>query len=121
MGIAELRAWSGGLVLRFTRPVDPSRAGRAENYRISSFTRLSTPAYGGPDRNRREEPVRQITVSGDGRVVRLELARPLRRDYVYEVRVQPLIEKGVFFPAEAYYTVRRVPQDGPAVSRARRP
>lgn len=107
-GIAEVRAQATGFEVRFTQPVDAMLAGDAKNYAIESFTRESTPAYGGPDKNRRVEKIEAVSVAEDRRSVSLELAE-LRPGYVYEFHLRPL-SAGEFFPAEAYYTLNVVPK-----------
>jgi mono/diheme cytochrome c family protein len=109
-GIAEVRATHDGFVLDFVRPVDRRLAGRAESYAIQSYRRESTPAYGGPDRDRRTEKVDGVSVAEDGRRVRLRLGE-LRPGFVYEFRLKNLAPGGgEFHPAEAYYTLRVVPR-----------
>jgi hypothetical protein len=108
-GIAEVRATRDGFTIDFTRPVDRARAERTDNYAVQSYRRESTPAYGGPDRDRRAESVAAATVAADGRRVTLQLAE-LRPGFVYEFRVKELAPGGgTFFPAEAHYTLRVVP------------
>ena len=107
-GIAEVRVASDGLVIQWHGEVDWQQAEDPTKYVLSSFRRVSTPAYGGPDVDRRVEQV--LSVSGDRQrnQVRLRL-NPLRTGFVYEVRVQNVAKHGDLFPAEAYYTVNRVP------------
>ena len=50
-GIAEVRATPTGLSLQFTSAVDPESASDPDNYTVVSYTRISTPAYGGPDQD----------------------------------------------------------------------
>ena len=108
-GLAEVQATATGFRLLFTHPVDGRLANDKDNFTVSSYTRVPTPAYGGPDKNRRKETVRAIRVSDDRREVQLDL-RDLREGYVYEIRLKALVPKGKeFFPAEAYYTLNRIP------------
>jgi mono/diheme cytochrome c family protein len=105
-GIAEVRSRADGFEIKFTQAVSPARAGDATNYAISSYRRLVTPAYGGPDVDRREEAIESIEVADDARSVRLRL-RSLRAGFVYEFQLRDLAGAGQrFFPAEAYYTLR---------------
>ncbi len=109
LGIAQVRAWHRGFVIHFTGPVDPRHAGRRSAYQVASFRRIRTPAYGGPDVDRRQEVVRLVQVAPDRRSVRLELGK-LREGFVYEFHLRPLgSAEQEFFPAEAYYTLRRIP------------
>ncbi|MEQ8791054.1 MAG: c-type cytochrome [Pirellulaceae bacterium] len=107
-GIAEVRAAGNGFVVQFTRPVNRRLAEDAENYKLSSYTRVSTPAYGGPDVDRRTERVRAVSLSGDRLTATLTLGE-LREGFVYEFQLKPLVDSGEFFPAEAHYTLRRIP------------
>ncbi len=110
-GIAEVRAVATGLILDFTAPVDPSAASDPANYAVSTYTRVSTPAYGGDDQQRRSQPIDAVQVAADARSVQLQIAR-LRAGHVYEIHLKNLAADGkAFFPAEAHYTMRRVPQD----------
>jgi mono/diheme cytochrome c family protein len=104
-GIAEVRAHQGGFAIEFTQPLDRARVGSPSSYAISSYRRESTPAYGGPDLERRAEKVRTVEVAEDGRRVTITLG-DLREGFVYEFHLRNLVGKGAFFPAEAYYTLR---------------
>jgi cytochrome c553 len=109
-GIAEVRAVSRGFVIDFFKPVDRELAGRADSYTIQSYRRESTPAYGGPDRDRRTEKVAEVTVAPDARRVTLRLAE-MRAGFVYEFRLKNLAPGGgEFHPDEAHYTLRAVPK-----------
>jgi hypothetical protein len=109
-GIAEVRAVRDGFVLDFIRPVDPGLAGRAENYAVTSYRRVATPAYGGPDVDRRGEKVTGVQVAADARRVTLTLAE-LRPGFVYEFRLKNLAPGGEeFHPAETHYTLRVLPK-----------
>ncbi len=108
-GIAEVRATPDGFEIDFTRAVDRGAASRTDSYQVASYRRDSTPAYGGPDLDRRSESVRSVEVSSDGRRARLKLDR-LRGGFVYEIRVKRLAPSAeVFHPDEAYFTLRKVP------------
>jgi mono/diheme cytochrome c family protein len=109
-GIAEVRATSDGFVIDLFQPVDRTLARVLDTYTIESYRRESTPAYGGPDRDRRTERVTGVTVSADGRRVNLKLAG-LRAGFVYQIRLRNLAPGGgAFHPAEAHYTMRVIPR-----------
>ncbi len=109
-GLARVEALPNGFRLRFTAPVDPRLARRPESYQVWSFRRVRTPAYGGEDVDRRQEPIRRVELAPDGRSVRLYLAL-LREGFVYEFHLSGMAPEGKpFFPAEAYYTLRRIPK-----------
>jgi hypothetical protein len=108
-GIAEVRAVSDGFSIDFTAPVDRQRAANIASYSISSYRRISTPAYGGPDVDRRNEKIVSVELAADRRRVRLKL-NGLRKGFVYELQLKNLSSGGTqFFPTEAYYTLRQIP------------
>lgn len=108
-GIAEVRAIRDGFEIDFFRPVDSQRAASADSYVIQSYRRESTPAYGGPDRDRRTEKVTDLSVARDARRVTLRLTE-LRPGFVYEFRLKNLGPAASdFHPAEAHYTLRVIP------------
>jgi mono/diheme cytochrome c family protein len=109
-GIAEVRATRDGFVMDFIRPIDRDLAARTDSYTIQSYRREATPAYGGPDRDRRTEKVTAVSVSSDARRVTLKLAE-MRPGFVYELQVKNIAPGGgEFHPAEAHYTLRVVPK-----------
>ena len=108
-GIAEVRAVAEGLEVQLTRAVDRQKALDPGSYAISSYTRVSTPVYGGDDQQRRTEKPLSVEVSGDGRRLLIKLAE-WREGFVYELKIKKLVDADeVFFPAEAYYTLRKAP------------
>jgi mono/diheme cytochrome c family protein len=108
-GVAEVRALATGFEIEFTQPVSPDRAREAGNYSVSSYRRVATPAYGGADRERRQERIQEVELDESGRRVRLRL-ESLRKGAVYEFHVRNLAGSGeLFFPAEAHYTLRVIP------------
>ena len=110
-GIAEVRANSGGFEIDFFHAVDAAKAGDAANYSISSYRRESTPAYGGPDLDRRIEKISSVNVAPDRRRATLKLPE-LREGFVYELQLKNLTADGSeFHPAEAHYTLRRKASD----------
>jgi hypothetical protein len=108
-GIAEVTASKDGFQIAFTQPVDAQLAADVANYSLESFTRESTPAYGGDDKHRRAEKISSVVVADDRRSVLLKLDE-LRTGYVYEFHLKNLAGGDrEFFPAEAYYTLNVVP------------
>jgi mono/diheme cytochrome c family protein len=107
-GIAEVRAGPAGFSIDFTRAVDRELAADPSYYSIVSFTRISTPDYGGDDQDRRVEKVTAVRVSDDGKQVALVVGQ-MRIGYVYHFRLKNLSAGGEdFFPAEAFFTLRHV-------------
>ncbi|MCA9217229.1 MAG: c-type cytochrome [Planctomycetales bacterium] len=114
-GIAEIRAIERGFEIEFTKPIDPAKAQDPNNYGLSSATRVSTPAYGGDDRDRRRENIERIEVvnTKDANLVRLYLSE-LRTGYVYDFHISSLATDGeLFFPAEAYYSLNELIHTAP--------
>jgi mono/diheme cytochrome c family protein len=112
-GIAEVRATKDGFTLDFFRPVDRAKAADPANYSLSSYRRESTPAYGGPNLDRRIEKIDAIELSPDAKRVTLRLAN-LRAGFLYEFQLKPLVRgKELFHPAEAHYTLNQIPDRAP--------
>jgi hypothetical protein len=109
VGIAEVRARHDGFIIDFTAPVDRSRAADPASYAITSYRRITTPAYGGPDVERESESITAVDLSPDGRLATLHLKR-MRAGFVYELQVKNLAGDGQpFYPAEAHYSLRTFP------------
>lgn len=105
-GIAEVRTYGDGLEITLTKPADLRIAADVDNYSVASYTRTSTPAYGGPDQQRRVERIESIVVEDQGQRIRLRLSEK-RTNFVYEVRLKNIAPQGAeFFPSEAYITCR---------------
>lgn len=108
-GIAEIRATAGGFRIHLTQPVDREQAGDPANYDVSSYRRISTPAYGGPDQDRRREKVESVRLAQDGASVEIKLGER-RLGFVYEIRVKDIAPGGkALHPAEGHYTLHRIP------------
>jgi mono/diheme cytochrome c family protein len=110
-GIAEVRATTTGFTIDFFRSVDRAKAADVTSYSVQSYRRESTPAYGGPDLDRRTETISSAEVSADGKRVTLTLPE-LRTGHVYELRTKNLAPGGeMFHPDEAHYTLNSIPND----------
>jgi hypothetical protein len=110
-GIAEVRANAKGFEILFTTVVDAQRASELENYSVQSATRVSTTSYGGGDLDRRTDRITSVVVAEDRLSVQLNL-EALREGFVYDVKIRNLTEQdSIFFPAEAYYTLRTIPAE----------
>ena len=110
LGIAEVRAAVDGFVVEFTAPVDDVAAAQESKYSLVSYRRISTPNYGGADVDRETVEVQRVQLSEDARQVRLFVER-LREGFVYELRVANIGGGDVLYPAEAHYTLNRIPAD----------
>lgn len=108
-GISEVTANRDGFTIRFTKPVDEAKAKKIEAYRVTSYRRISTPAYGGDDVDRRGETPTAVEVAEDGLSVHLTFAE-LREGFVYQFDLADLSTDGEFFPGNAYYSLNAVPE-----------
>jgi len=109
LGIAEMRAIEDGFELLFTGPVDRAKAVEMANYQLVSYRRIPTPAYGGPDVDRRTETIHSLTVSEEGQRVVMTLPE-LRVGFVYALRLKNLTtDDQQFHPAEAYFSMGPLP------------
>ncbi len=111
-GIREVRATPTGFVVEFTGEIAASAAADSDNYAVQSYTREATPAYGGDDKNNRSETVASVAYDAEKRTAVIELANPLRPDYVYEFNLKSMAnsDSAAFFPDRAFYTLRTVPK-----------
>lgn len=111
VGIAEVKATGNGFTIQFTGDVSAELANDPAHYAIQSYTRKSTPQYGGDDIDNRSEPIKSLRYDPASRSVAIEL-EDMRRGYVYEFNLDRLLEdeQSVFFPARAFYTLRVVPE-----------
>ena len=108
--VLEMRARPGGFELEFTRPVDPTTAGAAASYTMSSYTYLLHSDYGSPEVETRELELGEPRVSPDGRRVTLEVDG-LRAGYVHELRLDGVrsVTGEPLLHARAYYTLVEIP------------
>lgn len=111
VGIAEVRAKTDGFQIVFTREVNRDLANRLESYQIASYRRVSTPEYGGPDIDRRQETLSRVALSEDAKSVTIRLGEPLRAGFVYEFELESLASDAEFFPAQAFYTLHQIPSE----------
>ena len=110
-GIAEVRATKTGFTLDFFQPVDRAKAGTIASYSIHSYRRESTPAYGGPDLDRRDEKISSVKLSADAKRVTLTLPELRAGGHVYEIRTKNLAPNvELFHPDEAHYTMNQIPK-----------
>jgi len=108
-GIAEMRSLKSGFELLFTQPIDPVKGTTRENYVLTSYRRLPTSSYGGPNLDTRTERIVSLTLSKDARRATLILPE-LRIGFVYALRLRNLSMSGqLFHPAEAYYSMGPLP------------
>jgi hypothetical protein len=100
-----------GFDLSFTKPVDPKTAEKAAAYSLKSFTYVYTSQYGYPETDTQGEKVEVLSVSKDGKSVKL--AVPGRRTgRVYDLKLNDVksADGDELVHAEAYYTLNAVPK-----------
>tara|TARA_B100000945_G_scaffold319520_1_gene326924 strand:- start:5171 stop:9409 length:4239 start_codon:yes stop_codon:yes gene_type:complete len=108
-GIAEVKANATGFEIFFTAAVDGQRAADPKNYSVQSATRISTTSYGGTDRDRKTDRITSLTVAPDSLSVQLNIEE-FRAGFIYDLKLRNLnADESIFFPAEAYYTLRTIP------------
>lgn len=108
-GIDQIEAVHDGFVIRFTKQVDVDKGADKSNYRIESYTRTSTPEYGGADQQRRTEKIVGVDLRDDLKSVHIKLSE-MRAGFVYEFGLKSLTNEPNFFPVEGHYTLKNVPK-----------
>lgn len=111
IGIDEVTILPDGFLIRFTDQVDAALGSLPSNYTAASYTRESTPAYGGDDKQRRLESVETVELSDDRLTAKITLEAPLREGFVYELFLDDEVagKGGTLWPKEAHYTIRKLP------------
>jgi cytochrome c551/c552 len=114
--IKTIAARPDGFELEFTTPVDKRAAKAAASYQVRSFTYKYHRQYGSPIINSAARPLKAITVSADGRKVRLVLDS-LKEGYIHEIAaagVRSAANEGLLHNT-GFYTLNKVP-DGPKLA-----
>ncbi len=104
-GIREVRAVSDGFEIELLEPIDAQTLASKETYDLVGYTRVWEGDYATPDSGRYRPAIEEITVSDDGRTVRLKVDE-LRTSYLYELH---LAESLGLFPRSAFYTMNLIP------------
>ncbi|MEZ6056019.1 MAG: c-type cytochrome [Planctomycetaceae bacterium] len=106
-GIREVRATSDGFQIEFLQPLDATKAKDPANYDLSAYTRVWQGSYATPDSERHSPKILRVDVQG--KVVALHL-ETLKEGFFYELNCAKLGSKeSPLFPAEATYTLNRIP------------
>lgn len=109
-GILEVRAWSGGFDIYFTREVDDKLASNVAGYVLSRYRRVHTAGYATPDRDRAPVRITAARVSPDHRSVRLSID-DFTPGFVYDISIRKLRQESEStYPAVAFYTLNVVPE-----------
>ena len=80
-----LNAHRAGVTIKFSGPLDPAAASRAENYRIQTWSLKRTKNYGSPHHDEKQLTVAKAALSQDGTTVRLEVSG-IRPTWCMEIR-----------------------------------
>ncbi len=108
--IQEMRAKPDGFELKFTQPVDPETAGKAESYSIETYCYIFQSSYGSPEVDHTSPKITSVAVADDHQTVRLTIDG-LQRGHVHELHAagvrntdqQPLLHD------VGYYTLNYIP------------
>lgn len=112
-----VKAQPDGFEIEFTHPVDKATASNPDNYEVTSFIYKYHPVYGSPIVNDREEWIRGVQVSRDGKKARIVLEEEMREKYIYEIKaagVRNYTDQHPLLHDVAYYTLNQTP-DGPGL------
>jgi len=106
-----IRVAPDGFRIVFTKPVDRDTASESTSYRIEHFRYEYTGAYGSPELDRTEVPVREVVVNEDGSQVRLRVDRlvPERVYMISAAKVRSSAGESLVAPVGAY-TLQEVPE-----------
>lgn len=114
--IKTMRAVPGGFDLTYTQPVSAETAGQlAERYEAEQWRYTPTADYGGPKIAEEKLSVRSVTLSKDGRTVRLRLdgLKPDRVVHVRSPRPFTSASGETLWNTEAWYTLNAMPGEQP--------
>ena len=114
--IKSIHAEPDGFELEFTQPVDKKTAKAVATYQVRSFTYEYHRRYGSPIINDTSCSLKAISISPDGRKVRLVLDK-IREGYIHEINAAGVRSAGRqrLLHSSGYYTLNRIP-DGPRLA-----
>lgn len=104
-----IKAMPDGFEIEFTQPLDIARAKMA-NYSVTSFTYKYGHKYGSPVINDNIREIKAVSVSSDGRRVRLVLDS-LEPGYIHEIKAEGVRSAGNYLLMHnvGYYTLNEIP------------
>ncbi len=107
-GIREMRAVADGFEVTFFRAVEASGATDPSNWSLQGYTRKWQGSYATPDSDRHSLKINEIeAVKPETFLLRTE---SVKAGYVYELSVKESLDgSGRLWPAEAHYTMKKVP------------
>jgi hypothetical protein len=104
--VHTMRVKADGFELKFTEPVEPKTAGDPASYKMNTFTYIYQSSYGSPEVDPTTPTIDRVTVSSDGRTVRLYVSA-LQEGHVHELHLDGVRSASglpVLHPV-AYYTL----------------
>jgi len=104
-----IQAKPDGFEIEFTAPVDIPRA-KAANYTVTSFTYKYGHKYGSPVINDAEREIKAMSISPDGKRIRLVLDS-IKPGYIHEIKVEGVRSTDNFLLMHnvGYYTLNEIP------------
>jgi glucose/arabinose dehydrogenase len=109
--IREMRARPDGFELTFTKPIDPATAGKADSYKMKTFTYIYQASYGSPEVDATTPDITKIEVGQDRKSVRL-YAKGLQEGHIHDLSaagVRSADGQALLHP-QAYYTLNCIPE-----------
>jgi cytochrome c551/c552 len=106
-----VKAMPDGFEVEFTLPVDRKSAEDLASISASSFLYKHHPAYGSPPINREDLNIKGVTLSADGKKLRIVLDG-LRKYYVHELNLEGIRAAGTYYSLihpTVYYTLNNIP------------
>lgn len=106
-----VKAMPDGFEVEFTLPVDRKSAEDLASISASSFLYKHHPAYGSPPINREDLNIKGVTLSADGKKLRVVLDG-LRKYYVHELNLDGIRAAGTYYSLihpTVYYTLNNIP------------
>jgi hypothetical protein len=106
-----MRAMPDGFELSFTQALDPKSAGDVASYAVEAYTYIYQSGYGSPVVDKVDPSITSVTVSSDGKTVRLTLSE-LTKGHVHELKLDGIKNaagEGLLHKV-AFYTLNEIPK-----------
>ncbi|HVU89519.1 MAG TPA: hypothetical protein VHD36_19480 [Pirellulales bacterium] len=108
--ILSMNVTPEGWDLKFTRPIDKSKAADPAHWFLESYTYHYWDTYGSPEIERRENKIEAIHTAEDGLSARLIVPeRDLRRVYHLQLKDMSSADGAKLLHPDAYYTLNELP------------
>ncbi len=106
-----VHAMSDGFEIEFTKPIDRKTAEDLASYQTKTFIYKYHPVYGSPPSNRQDLILKGVSLSSDGKTLRL-VTDGLRKNYIHELNLTGILDaetKENLLHPTAYYTLNNIP------------